>query len=253
MNTTPATTFRGPLGLLFAASAAVLVARSAQAQESTESQAMQEEFAAESAAEESAESTSEFVAVPRLAIAEVTSWRMHGEQAQSIQIELDGTRVTSEPRVGGIQDLRIRFNQSAQMLGEIEVNVEAKAGCDPGRAEDYAEYSMSPSVDVLGDELVLSFAPLPLSSPSPLANAHAYRITLSDGGALPEQSFEVRSLIGDVNSDGRTDSTDRSALVGVWTSGAYLPQMDVNLDGRINAYDRTRVVDAWTGSANCAP
>ena len=73
---------------------------------------------------------------------------------------------------------------------------------------------------------------------------------------MPNQSIEFRALIGDINSDGHVNATDRSVVVAAWTSAEHFScPTDLNNDGATNATDRSIVVSAWTGGSatNCAP
>ena len=71
--------------------------------------------------------------------------------------------------------------------------------------------------------------------------------------SIAGQFIEVRGLVGDVNSDGPVNATDRSVVVGAWTGGGFSCSTDVNGDAATNATDRSIVVGAWTGTQNCAP
>jgi hypothetical protein len=63
----------------------------------------------------------------------------------------------------------------------------------------------------------------------------------------------VRGLVGDVNSDGQVNASDRSTIVGAWTGAGFTCATDVDLSGATNAVDRSIVIGAWTGGQNCAP
>ena len=133
----------------------------------------------------------------------------------------------------------------ALVPGEDPVTLE-EATC---AAPAYAPYTgaSSSSAAVAGNELVLTFTP-------GLENARTYRLTLGAGvTSIAGQSVEVSGLIGDVNSDGRVNATDRSAVVAAWTGGGFSCSTDLDSSGATNATDRSIVVSAWTGQQNCAP
>jgi hypothetical protein len=51
-----------------------------------------------------------------------------------------------------------------------------------------------------------------------LENARTYRVNIGpEVTSIPGQFIEVRGLLGDVNSDGRVNATDRSIVVSAWT------------------------------------
>jgi hypothetical protein len=151
----------------------------------------------------------------------------------------------SESHQGGIQQVRVRFNVPPGTPCGSGVTLE-QATC---AAQSYVPYSGASTVaaSVVGNELVLTFTP-------GLENAHTYRISIgSEVTSIPGQFVEVRGLIGDINSDGRVNATDRSVVVGVWTNPPnFSCPTDVDNSGATNAADRSVVVGAWTG-ANCAP
>ena len=98
-----------------------------------------------------------------------------------------------------------------------------------------------------GDSLTLTFSPA-------LADRTSYRIHVSSSiSTVTGQSFDIRGLTGDVNSDGSTDAGDRSVIVGVWTGSGFTCPTDVNLSGTTDAGDRSVVVGVWTSGANTAP
>lgn len=157
-----------------------------------------------------------------------------------------GAAVTSEPRQGGIQELLLRFDDLPHGPGEDPVALEDKVCPPPGTYAPYAGAS-SITVTVLGYNLRLIFTPA-------LENTHTYRLTVDAEVTTQADPFlEVRGLVGDANSDGRVNATDRSAVVGVWTGSGYSPSTDIDNSGRTNATDRSVVVGAWTGVQNCAP
>lgn len=151
----------------------------------------------------------------------------------------------SEPRQGGIAELRIAFDVAPGGPGAAPVSIE-EATC---AAPDYAVYSGASETfaSVEGDELVLTFVPA-------LENARTYRIAINESvTSAAGQAIEISGLVGDVNSDGRVNGTDRSVVVAAWTGGGFSCLTDLNRDGATNATDRSVVVGAWTGAQNCAP
>lgn len=152
----------------------------------------------------------------------------------------------AEPHQGGIQEIRIGFDV-APAGGGSGWTLE-QATCPAPAFVPYGGASTGLG-RVLGNELVITFTP-------GLENARSYLLNLdatitSIGG----QNVEVRGLIGDVNSDGSVNATDRSLVVGTWTGGGFSCPTDISNDGQTNATDRSTVVGAWTGGAstNCAP
>ena len=184
--------------------------------------------------------------------------KIHGAMgAGDIAVNLGGgvesQNVTSEPRAGGITELRVGFDVAPGTPAGAPVTIEEQvcAVCPcMGTEAAYVPYSGSASVtgSVLGNELILSFNP-------GLENARTYRFTLgAEVTSVADQTIEVRSLLGDVNGDGRVNATDRSLVVSAWTAPShYLPETDIDLSGRTNATDRSLVVSAWTSAQRCAP
>jgi hypothetical protein len=168
--------------------------------------------------------------------------------AVNVAGRVENHNVTSEPRQGGITELRLTFDAPPGGPGANPVAIHQQS-CPGGAQSDYQLYSGGSQIAaaVEGNELVLSFAP-------PLANARTYRITVGPAiTGVPCQSLEVRGLVGDANSDGQVNATDRSFVVGVWTGSGFSPNTDIDTSGQTNATDRSVVVGAWTGGQNCAP
>ena len=159
-----------------------------------------------------------------------------------------GMPITSEPRQGGITELRIAFDVAPGGGGANPVTLEEDATCpSPPSYGPYTGASTS-SATVVANELVLTFTPA-------LENARTYRITLGPGvTSIAGQFLEVRALVGDVDSSGRANATDRSLVVSAWTSPAnFSCDTDIDSSGRTNALDRSLTVASWTGTQNCAP
>ena len=159
-----------------------------------------------------------------------------------------GAPITSEPRQGGITELRIAFDMAPGAPGANPVALEEDATCPS--PPSYGPYTGSSVVGaaVAGNELVLTFAPA-------LENARTYRITLGpEVSSIAGQMLEIRGLLGDVDNSGRTNSTDRSLVVSAWTSPAnFSCESDVDGSGRTNSTDRSLAVSSWTSMTNCAP
>jgi hypothetical protein len=154
--------------------------------------------------------------------------------------------VTSEPRIGGISELSFTFESPPGQPDSAPVTIEQRTCGDSGRYVPYTS-AFTAYASVAGNDLVLHFTPA-------LQNAAAYRLTLGPGiSAIPGESIEVRGLTGDVDSSGRVNASDRSAVAAAWTGPGHSPQTDVTVDGRTNAADRGVVVSIWTGGENCAP
>jgi hypothetical protein len=145
---------------------------------------------------------------------------------------------TSEPHVGGITEVRIGYNvpPGSPCPAPLAVSLEQSSCAAPALVpySGAATMTCAPS----GSDLVCLFAP-------GLENARTYRITVT--WATVTAMVELRGLIGDVNSDGFVNATDRSVVVGAWTGGGFSCPTDVNRDGSTNATDRSIVVGAWTG------
>lgn len=151
----------------------------------------------------------------------------------------------TDPRLGGITEVRLTFNTTPGGPGANPVTVEQATCATPG----YAPYSGASTLgaSIAANTLVLTFTP-------GLETAKSYRITVGPGvTSLAGQFVEVRALIGDVNSDGRVNASDRSAVVGIWTGSNFSCETDLDGNGRTNAPDRSIVVASWTSGANCAP
>lgn len=72
--------------------------------------------------------------------------------------------------------------------------------------------------------------------------------------SVPGQTIHLRHLLGDADSSGRVNATDRSRVVSAWTgAGGFRCETDFNLDGTTNATDRSLVISVWTGPSNTAP
>ena len=172
--------------------------------------------------------------------------------AVSLAGEVQNANVISEPRSGGITELRIAFDVAPGTPAGAPVLIEEQicATCPcTGTQAGYGPYTgaSTSSATVAGNELIVSFTP-------GLENARTYRLTLSEEvTSIANQAIEVRGLKGDVNSDARVNATDRSFVVGVWTGGGFSAPTDIDLSGATNATDRSFVVAAWTGNERCAP
>ena len=160
-------------------------------------------------------------------------------------IDCGGQSPGGEPHQGGITEVRITFDVAPGGPGASPVSLEQATCASP----TYAAYSGGSAISaaVAGNELVLTFTP-------GLENARTYQITIgTELTSIADQFVEISGLIGDVNSDGAVNATDRSVLVGAWTGGGFTCTSDVNRDGATNATDRSIVVGAWTSAQNCAP
>jgi hypothetical protein len=151
----------------------------------------------------------------------------------------------SEPRQGGITELRLTFDTPPGGPGTNPVSVE-QATC---AAPAFAPYSGTAtlSATVAGNELVLSFSP-------GLENARTYSITPGpEVTSIAGQFVQVRGLLGDATADGLVNGGDRTAIIAVWTGSGFSCVTDVTNDGQTNGGDRTAIIAAWTSSQNCAP
>jgi hypothetical protein len=151
----------------------------------------------------------------------------------------------SEPRNGGVTEVRIAFNLPPGTPSGPGVAL-AQATCESPEFAAYAGACTITSV-VEGQELVVSFTP-------GLENGRSYRMTLAgEITSVAGQTVEFRGLLGDVTGDGLVNATDRSEVVGIWTGGGFSCDTDLDGDGLTNAVDRSLTVAAWTGGGNCAP
>jgi hypothetical protein len=135
----------------------------------------------------------------------------------------------TEPRQGGVTELRLTFDVGPCGAGPSPVTIE-QATC---AAPTYVPYSGASSVSaaVVGNELVLNFIP-------GLENARTYRITIGpEVTSIAGQSLEVRGLIGDVNGNGSVNAIDRSVAVGVWTGAGFTCSTDVNNNQVTGGFD----------------
>jgi hypothetical protein len=155
--------------------------------------------------------------------------------------------VKSDPRQGGVTELRLEFDAATADPGSDWVTIEERVCPAPGVYGPYLGSSVI-SGNVTGSELVLIFTP-------GLENLRTYRITVNPNvTSLPGQSVEVRSLVGDVDGSGRVNAVDRAHIVAAWTSPAgFTCVSDLDGSSRTNAVDRAVVVGAWTAPNNCAP
>jgi hypothetical protein len=155
--------------------------------------------------------------------------------------------VGTEPRLGGLSELRLTFDVPPREPGPEAVTLEEKVCPAPGTYGPYTGASTL-AANVAGSELVVTFTP-------GLENLRTYRINIGpDVTSVAGQFVEVRALIGDVTGDGRVNANDRSVVVSAWTStAAFTCATDLNLDGATNAEDRGIVIGAWTNGQNCAP
>jgi hypothetical protein len=190
--------------------------------------------------------------VPAAVLTAALSRKSHGEPATNGDIAVNPAGhvttadVTSEPRAGGITELRLTFDMPPGQPSTGSVSIEHQACGDPG----YFPYDGGSAMSAVasGNELILTFAP-------GLENARTYRFSLAGPvTSVAGQTLEVRGLFADVTSSGFVDAGDRSAIVGAWTGTGFSVPTDLNLDGVTNAGDRSAVVGAWTSpGADCAP
>jgi hypothetical protein len=152
----------------------------------------------------------------------------------------------SEPRSGGITEVRIGFDVPPASPGDSGVTLE-EATC---AAPAFVPYTGASAISgsAAASEWVLSFSPA-------LENGRTYRINVGPSlTTVAGQSIEVRGLAGDADGDGAVNAIDRSVVVAAWTGpGAFSCATDLDSSGQTNAVDRSIVVAAWTGPENCAP
>jgi hypothetical protein len=197
-------------------------------------------------------------AAPPALLMAAMSRRTHGGLgSRDIPIDpagrVNGANVTSEPRSGGLTELRLTFDVRPGVITDDGVTV-LEQRCGPTGPADGAPFSpysgmadLSAEMDAATGELVVFFSPA-------LENARTYRLLIGgDATSLAGQSIDVRGLRGDANNDGRVNAADRSAVVGVWTGAGFSPRTDIDGTGRSNSLDREAVVSAWTGAEWCAP
>lgn len=201
-------------------------------------------------------------ALPQVDLLGVASVRYHLNRGlEAISVNMDGG-LTSEPRAGGIHMLTMQFDGNVQNAHVDNVVVQEMM-CN-GPDESFQPYSgdaeIFTKVDTDTDTAKIVFFPA-------LESGRTYKITVSNNGnvnAGGNQSWDVmvRSLQGDVNSDGRVNATDRSLIVRDWTGAdGYSMQTDLTMNGETNGADREVVVDAWWQGSNgqdvteenCAP
>jgi hypothetical protein len=195
----------------------------------------------------------EVFAAPPAVIVGAVSRKLHGSGVGQADIALnvagrvENHDLTSEPRISGVTELRIAFDQVPGDPGPNPVLLEAQV-CPGGNPQDYSPFAGPAPVAYVEDhELVLSFW-------AGLTNARTYRLTLGpEISSVRCQRIEFRNLVGDANGDGRVDGTDRTTIIGTWTGAGFSPVTDINLDGRTSGSDRTVVIGAWTSAQNCAP
>jgi hypothetical protein len=154
--------------------------------------------------------------------------------------------MTSEPRLGGITELRIAFDVApGEPGGNSGMILEERTCASPTFAPYSGLSTMGSRIE--GDELVLTFAPA-------LEDARSYRITLGpELTRIPGQAVQVRALIGDINSDGFVNALDRGAWMAVSSLGQVSCATDLNGNGTTDMTDKSIVIGRWTGGANCAP
>ena len=164
--------------------------------------------------------------------------------------EVQNGNVTSEPREGGISDLFISFDVAPGGPGANPVTIYQQTGCPPGSQAAYVPYSgTSTAVPFIsGNDLLLRFSPA-------LENARTYLLEMGpEVTSVAGQTLEIRGLLGDVDSSGRVNAADRSAVVSAWTSPENFTCLtDLDSSGRTNSHDRSLVVSAWTGTEHCSP
>ena len=166
------------------------------------------------------------------------------EKICNLPIGFSPSVTTSEPRQGGISRVRLSYDGPPTADDPLMV-IESDCTCPPPAV--FAPYDGPSSVtrERSGSQVILTFTP-------PLAGPCTYQVTVCSAFGTTE-TVRLRALVGDVNDDGQTDATDRSAVVGVWTGSGYTCKSDLNGDGATNATDRSMVVGAWTSGQNCAP
>lgn len=154
--------------------------------------------------------------------------------------------VKSEPRQGGISEVRVSFDVPLVCPVGTPITLDQKSCPAPGTYASYSGSSVA-STNIAGSELVLSFSPS-------LENLRTYRINIGSAvTSIAGQYVEIRGLVGDVNSSGTVNGGDQSAVVGVWTGSGFTCATDITNNGVTNGGDKSVVVGAWTGGANCAP
>ncbi len=198
--------------------------------------------------------------VPDATIVSAVSRKWHGLEglasykgAQDIELNIlninagsESAGLTSEPRMGGVSQLRITFDQPVGAPSHNFAHVEYKY-CN----NDWAPYNGVVEGNAEGNTLVLNFGNPGLTQAG--HNVYQYRVWMdSDVTNIPGQFVEFTALYGDTSNDGILNLTDRSVVVGVWTSSTgFSPRTDIDLSGETGESDRQAVVDEWLEDKLC--
>jgi hypothetical protein len=87
------------------------------------------------------------------------------------------------------------------------------------------------------------------------AGTYTFQLVVNDGSAFsaPASVTLTVPILGDINGDGRVDSTDLAAIVAALNTPANGPNdiRDLNGDGTINALD-SRILVTLCTQAGCA-
>ncbi|UCG15773.1 MAG: hypothetical protein JSV19_10805 [Phycisphaerales bacterium] len=150
---------------------------------------------------------------------------------------LDGD---TEPRAGGIRQLNFQFTSVPPDL-DPALSWDNSGACPP-TPPVYVPYSGASvmACTPVFNELQCTFTPA-------LEDDASYEFDFSSIVGH-EETFELRSLIGDVYSDGVVDGSDRSTVHANW--GLSACSADVFEDGVVDGSDRSTVHANW---GNCAP
>jgi hypothetical protein len=195
--------------------------------------------------------------IPAVNVQSVVSRKNHaGYPDQDVAVNYPASveicDVSSEPREGGVTELRITFDGVPGLPGDCLTDaclaLESQTGAPCGLEADFAPYAGAGSVAVDGidgNTLVLLL--------SNFEDGATYKFTVGgDVTAIAGQAIEVRMLLGDcvgtpVESYGQVEVADKTLLFANW--GAYTMDVDFNLDGVVDVADKTLLFARWGSSA----
>jgi hypothetical protein len=204
-------------------------------------------------------------AAPAVNLVSAVSRRNHGAQEnQDIPIDPSGTAagmdVNSEPREGGVQELRLTFSgalcPSVLTVGPGLVQIESQTTANPG----YAGYTGAGMVTGVALEDADTTLVLTMSG---FEDAATYRFTLN-GATNSPQSIEVRMLAGDCDDGlgsapgipgpnpstyGAVNEADKVFLFANW--GGFSQWADIRLpfDSAVDEIDKTLLFARWGATA----
>lgn len=164
---------------------------------------------------------------------------------------VDAGTVTSETRTSGITQVAITFDGvPGACTGAGCLTVEYQTGA----TGDEASWLAYPAAAVTFNSIVGNTLTLDLTG---VAECATYKFTIGSEVSSVADSFRIRSLLGDLNSDGTTSALDKGPLYGTIAAGTFVANYDINDDGVVSALDKGplygKIAAGQTGGCYQAP